>query len=192
MLPLSLSAISLGAFLLITSALGWVCRQQLRNPRCHGFYRFFAFVGIAWLLVHALAWWHYQLISLRQIVSLLLLCVSLGLLCGSLRQLLHRGSAGSEQRGAAQRENFAFENTERLVTSGIYRYIRHPMYSSLLFLALGILLKRPALDSLIVCALVAAMLYVTARIEERENCEFFGADYQRYQQRSKMFIPALW
>ena len=35
------------------------------------------------------------------------------------------------------------EKTTVLVTSGIYRYIRHPLYSSLLLLAWGVFFKNP-------------------------------------------------
>jgi protein-S-isoprenylcysteine O-methyltransferase Ste14 len=38
----------------------------------------------------------------------------------------------------------AIEKTTILVTTGAYRYIRHPLYSSLLFLAWGIFFKAPS------------------------------------------------
>ena len=40
-------------------------------------------------------------------------------------------------------ENLAFENTVKLVEVGLYRFIRHPMYASLLLLAWGAFLKHP-------------------------------------------------
>lgn len=190
-LPLSTSAFALSLFLVSGLLLACVCRHQLKNPHCHGFYRFFAFVGILWLFVHALPWWHYQLISARQVASLILLCISLALLVSSLQQLRRQGDANQQRRQQAL-ENFRFENTQTLVTSGIYRHIRHPMYSSLLFLNAGLLLKRPAVDSLIIAGGVIVMLYLTAHREERDNRNFFGADYHAYIKRSKMFIPAIW
>lgn len=193
MLPLTVSYFSLGAFLIISSLLAYFCRLQLKNMQCHGFYRFFAFTGIVWLLLHALPWWHYQLVSLRQIIALLLLSISLGLLIASVWLLRSKGMANSDTAAdRAMPENFHFENTQCLVTHGVYRYIRHPMYSSLLFLALGLLCKRPALDSVIITLLIVVMLYITARKEERENAEFFGGVYDIYLTRSKMFIPAVW
>ena len=38
---------------------------------------------------------------------------------------------------------FKFEKTTELVTSGIFKYIRHPLYSSLIFLTWGIYFKHP-------------------------------------------------
>ena len=46
------------------------------------------------------------------------------------------------------------EKTSQLVTGGAYRYIRHPMYSSLLFLGWGIFFKLPSL--------IGGILVVTA------------------------------
>ncbi|MCK7540462.1 MAG: hypothetical protein MZV63_61010 [Marinilabiliales bacterium] len=60
---------------------------------------------------------------------------------------------------------FRFEKTTELVTSGIYRYIRHPMYSSLLLLAWGIWLKQPLAATLPVVAacIMAAVAHSQAR-----------------------------
>ncbi len=38
---------------------------------------------------------------------------------------------------------FKFEKTTELVTTGIFKYIRHPLYSSLIFLTWGIYFKHP-------------------------------------------------
>ena len=169
--------------------LAWLCRKQLRNPACHGFYRFFAFVGVFWLLLQALPVWHAQLVSLRQLLSLLLMCAALGLLISGLSHLRRARGQGREQQTA---ENFAFENTEHLITTGIYGYIRHPMYSALLLFDWGLWLKQPDPSSALVALLVTLALYLTARAEEQENCQVFGEHYQTYRSQSKLFLPRLW
>ena len=85
----------------------------------------------------------------------------------------------------------AFEKTTQLVTSGIYRYIRHPLYSSLLLLAWGIFFKHPELTPLILAVTATAFLIFTAKADEAECIRFFGPPYQEYMQRTKMFIPYL-
>ena len=75
------------------------------------------------------------------------------------------------------------------MTSGIYRYIRHPLYSSLLFLAWGALLKAPAPASAALAVLASAALVATARAEERENTAKFGEEYTRYMRATKRFLP---
>jgi protein-S-isoprenylcysteine O-methyltransferase Ste14 len=85
----------------------------------------------------------------------------------------------------------AFERTTTLVTTGAYGYIRHPLYSSLLFLAWGIFFKAPSWLGGLLALATTLCLVATARIEEAENQRFFGEAYQEYVQRTKMFIPFL-
>ena len=86
-------------------------------------------------------------------------------------------------------ENLTFENTVHLVDVGLYRFIRHPMYASLLFLAWGAFFKHPAVLSFFLVVLTTAFLVATAKVEEKENLRFFGKSYLNYCRRSKMFIP---
>lgn len=166
--------------------LAWFCRRQLLNPRCHGFYRFFAFAGILWLLVRAIPRWHEQLLSPSQAVATLLLALAAFFVISAVWKLNDEGGRRQREQPA---ENFAFENTARLVTTGIYGYVRHPMYTSLLFLCWGVYLKEISVIGLLVALGVTAALFVTARVEEGENRDFFGHDYDHYRQRSRLFIP---
>lgn len=86
-------------------------------------------------------------------------------------------------------ENFSFENTVHVVEAGLYRFIRHPMYSSLLFLAWGAFFKHITLLNIVLILAVSGLLIAVAKVEERENVRFFGAAYESYMQRTKMFIP---
>lgn len=185
---INLQAAILPLFIVLSCALAWVCRRQLVNPRCHGFYRFFAFEGILWLLLNALPQWHQDLVSVLQVLSLLLMLSALGLVCAGVYGLrVHGGSSARQQAD----ENFSFENTSHLVTQGIFAYIRHPMYTSLLLLNWGLVLKRPELDAIGIALMVSLALYLTARTEERENHAFFGGSYADYVKRSGMFLPLL-
>ena len=70
-----------------------------------------------------------------------------------------------------------------------YRFIRHPLYASLLFLGTGIFLK----DISIITALFAFVNFValiaTAKREEKEMIGKFGEEYIDYMQKTRMFIP---
>ena len=81
------------------------------------------------------------------------------------------------------------EKTTELVTTGVYHYIRHPFYSSLLFLGWGILLKNVNWIGILLAVLTTILLIITARKEEIENIQFFGENYQEYMKRTKMFVP---
>jgi protein-S-isoprenylcysteine O-methyltransferase Ste14 len=101
-----------------------------------------------------------------------------------------RTAGGSKVRADAP-ENFAFENTVNLVTGGIYRYIRHPMYSSLMLLAWGAFFKHFSWPGLAVVAVTTMFLVVAGYIEEQENLAFFGPAYLDYRKTTKMFLPFL-
>jgi protein-S-isoprenylcysteine O-methyltransferase Ste14 len=174
------------AFVIVTLLLTVISRRPLRNPRSHGFYRYFAFVGIASLVLYNQPVWFDQPFSGLHCLSWLLLLISVVLVLygvGLLRQL-----GGRSQRKLSP-ENLSFENTQHLVVDGLYRYIRHPMYTSLLLLAWGAFLKRIDPLTLVVVCLVTLALFLTAKVEESENIVFWGGDYQEYMRQSKMFIP---
>jgi len=75
------------------------------------------------------------------------------------------------------------------VTSGIFRYIRHPLYSSLLYLAWGAFFKGVSSVTWVLVLSATALLVATARIEECENIDYFGEPYREYMRHTKMFIP---
>jgi protein-S-isoprenylcysteine O-methyltransferase Ste14 len=99
-----------------------------------------------------------------------------------------RKKGGSKQE-RADNTLYAFEKTNQLVDSGIYRYIRHPLYSSLLYLTWGIFLKHITLSLCIIALLSSVFLYITARLDEKECIRYFGNQYADYMKKSKMFIP---
>ena len=78
-----------------------------------------------------------------------------------------------------------------MVTTGIYRFIRHPLYSSLLYLAWGAFFKDLSWFSGILAFLATVFLYLTARADEAECIRYFGSDYLEYRKHTKLFIPFL-
>jgi len=174
------------AFLAITIIFTVISRRPLRNPRAHGFYRYFAFVGIAALVLYNQPRWFVRPFSAGQCLSWALLLTSIMLV---IYGTIHLRQMGGYQKRQTTPENLSFENTQHLVVEGLYRYIRHPMYTSLLFLAWGAFLKRIDILTIIVVSIVTLALFLTAKVEESENIIFFGSTYQKYRHRSKMFIP---
>ena len=81
----------------------------------------------------------------------------------------------------------------QLVTHGVYRWSRHPMYLALLLIATGQALALP--NWLAGPAyLVAMLLLVSLRLgpEERMMREEFGKDYEAYAAATKRLIPGVW
>ena len=180
------SAIKLLLFIVFSTLFVLISRKALKNPKCHGFYRFFVFEGILFLVLLNFPFWFSEIFSPRQIVSLLLLSASILFVILGLQTLRQIG--GSEARDEMP-ENFSFENTTKLVTGGIYSYVRHPMYSSLLLLTWGVFFKHLSLVGLGVAVLASLFIVITVLIEERENIAFFGPAYLQYQKTTKMFLP---
>jgi len=176
-------AVALGTGLVL--ALSW---RSLARPGVHGFYRFFAFESLLVLIVVNAGAWFVEPLAARQLVSWCLLAISAFLAVHGYRLLRVVGRPVRSEEGGT---NLSFENTSVLVTAGAYRWIRHPMYASLLLLGCGAALKRLSAPSLALAACAALFLYATAKVEERENLERFGAAYREYAERNRMFVPYL-
>jgi protein-S-isoprenylcysteine O-methyltransferase Ste14 len=162
--------------------------QSLLNQGTHGFYRFFVFEGILILVLLNHHRWFTNPFSPLQILSWVLLISSIYFVIQSLLLLKKRGGY-AEREGMP--ENLAFENTVNVVEEGLYCYVRHPMYSSLLFLGWGAFFKQITILNIWLIAFVTVFIIAAAKVEERENIRFFGAVYESYMQRTKKFIPFL-
>jgi protein-S-isoprenylcysteine O-methyltransferase Ste14 len=173
-------------FLVISAGLVYLSRASLRHPQSHGFYRFFAWECLLILCLLNLRRWFLNPWSAPQILSWLLLLISAGLVIHGIALLRRRGRP---QRARDDVALLGFERTTVLVTEGAYRYIRHPLYSSLFFLGWGIFFKDLTWLGGVLASAATVFLVITARIEEVENLRFFGAAYQAYIHHTKMFIP---
>ena len=175
------------AFLMVTAVLIFVSRSSLRNPRSHGFPRFFAWEAILVLFLLNVEYWFVNPLAWYQVLSwLMLVACIIPVIWGAL--LLNKLGKPVEKR-AEDSSLLAFEKTTALVTSGIYRYIRHPLYSSLLLLAWGIFFKFPSWIGGLIAILATFCLYLTALDDEAECMLFFGPLYQGYMKKTRRFIP---
>jgi protein-S-isoprenylcysteine O-methyltransferase Ste14 len=83
------------------------------------------------------------------------------------------------------------EKTEpELITSGPYRFVRHPIYSGLLLGLLGTALVINLIGLLIV-AILGGYFYYCASVEERNLTATFPSAYPSYRANTKMLIPFL-
>ena len=79
----------------------------------------------------------------------------------------------------------------RLIQSGPYRFVRHPIYSGLLLAMAGTAIGAGRLSSLIGVAIAFLGFRSKWRIEERFMQEQFGARYVQYKRDVKAVIPGL-
>ena len=175
-------------FIIASVPILWLSLTSLRSLRSHGFYRFFAWEAILALILLNLNYWFYEPFRIHQLISWCLLIGSIYLVAHGM-QLLK--AAGKPDKQREDPSLLGLEKTTELVTKGPYRYIRHPLYGSLLLLAWGAFFKQLSVAGFCLAVLATVFLTATAKIEERENINFFGSTYKAYMQKTKMFIPLL-
>lgn len=161
--------------------------KSLGHPRSHGFYRFFAWEAMLALFLLNVRFWFYKPFAWNQIIAWFLLIICLIPLVFGVHSLRTRGKQASQREGDPSL--LAFEKTTALVTSGIYHYIRHPLYSSLFLLTWGIYFKFPSLLVTALAIIATIYLILTAKADEAECKEFFGGEYTDYMKSTKMFVP---
>lgn len=179
---------NLTLFVLLTIPVAAISRKTLFRPGSHGFYRFFGWECLLWLFVNNYRHWFEEPFGIQQLISWFLLFASAILVVYAAFILKKSGKQNPERKDETL---YRFEKTSVLVETGIYRYIRHPMYASLIYLAWGILLKNVTPVLVSVTLLSNVFFYLTAVSDERECRIYFGEAYSRYMQRTKRFIPWL-
>jgi protein-S-isoprenylcysteine O-methyltransferase Ste14 len=89
-------------------------------------------------------------------------------------------------------KNWAMPMTKKtnsqLVTSGPYRFIRHPVYTGILVIILGSALTV-SYYWFILLAVMAVFFFYSARYEEKFMIQRFPKTYPDYQKETKMFVP---
>ncbi len=75
-----------------------------------------------------------------------------------------------------------------LVTSGPYRFVRHPIYTGLLLGVLGTALATNVLG-VVILAVLTVYFYWATTVEERNMTEIFPVAYPEYRRHTKRLIP---
>lgn len=76
-----------------------------------------------------------------------------------------------------------------LVTDGMYAHIRHPQYSGLFLITVGMLIQWPTILTLVMWPILMWAYYRLAMREEREMISRFGDAYEAYRRRVPAFVP---
>ncbi|WP_203996617.1 methyltransferase family protein [Virgisporangium aurantiacum] len=82
---------------------------------------------------------------------------------------------------------------QAVVTRGPYRWVRHPSYTGLLLIALGLGLSAGNWLSLAVCVAGTTLgLVPRITVEESELVRVLGERYRAYQRATRRLVPGLW
>ena len=140
------------------------------------------FVPLVWVAAPVFAFADYPLRLLPLLAGVVCLAVGLWLFARSHADLGTNWSLTLEVR-----------EKHELVTRGVYRTVRHPMYSALLLYSIG--------QALVVPNWIAGPSYGVAMVllvgfrlgpEERMMREEFGEEYEAYMARTKRLVPGVW
>jgi protein-S-isoprenylcysteine O-methyltransferase Ste14 len=140
------------------------------------------FLPLIWIATPALAFADCQLHPIPLAAGAL--CLAFGL------WLFHRAHA---DLGTNWSITLEVREQHQLVTHGVYRWVRHPMYLALLIYSVGQALVLP--NWLAGPSYGVAMLLLFAlRLgpEQRMMLETFGKDYEAYLATTKRLIPGVW
>jgi protein-S-isoprenylcysteine O-methyltransferase Ste14 len=140
------------------------------------------FVPLVWIATPVFAFADYSLRPVPLSAGVVCLAVGLWLFARSHADLGTNWSITLEVREKHQ-----------LVTQGIYRALRHPMYSALLLYSLGQALVVPNWIAGPSYGVAMALLFAfRLGPEERMMLEEFGKDYEAYIRRTKRLVPGIW
>jgi protein-S-isoprenylcysteine O-methyltransferase Ste14 len=174
-----MDVVIVAVFVLVTIAnCAFTWQFSIKKRRFHGIPRFFAFESILLLILLNYPVWFVNPLSWNQILSWILLIASIPFAIAGFYLLRIIGKPKGD-----------FENTSKLVVVGLYRLIRHPLYTSLILLGLGIFFKEITVTTLVLAFINILTLIATAKLEEQEMLNKFGNEYANYMKKSKMFIP---
>ena len=87
----------------------------------------------------------------------------------------------------------AIYNNHQLITTGAYRYIRHPLYlgSLISFIAIPMIFNSWGALLIVLFTTVPALNY-RIKVEEQLMSKHFGEDYRSYMKTTKKIIPGIW
>lgn len=78
-----------------------------------------------------------------------------------------------------------------IVSTGLYRYMRHPQYTGILLFSFGWIIDYPATLPLLLFPLLVMAYWKLARLEKSLMRRLYGAAYEEYVDRTPMFIPSV-
>jgi protein-S-isoprenylcysteine O-methyltransferase Ste14 len=140
------------------------------------------FVPILWIVTPWLGFADFPLYPVPLVIGTVVLAFGLW--------LFHRSHV---DLGANWSITLEIRESHHLVTEGVYRHVRHPMYLALLLYGLG--------QAALIPNWVAGPLYAVAMVlvfafrlhpEEELMTEHFKGEYEAYAARTKRLIPGIW
>jgi protein-S-isoprenylcysteine O-methyltransferase Ste14 len=87
------------------------------------------------------------------------------------------------------REHARAADFPKLMTTGAYGYVRHPLYSLLIAFNYGVALTFLSIDAVLASTLLLPLWWYVAKAEEDQLMRLWGQEYVEYRKRVPMFLP---
>jgi protein-S-isoprenylcysteine O-methyltransferase Ste14 len=82
-----------------------------------------------------------------------------------------------------------FKKNHELIKTGIYKYIRHPIYTGILFMILGSALLIGIWEGIIVFSVSLLIFWVKLKDEEKMMTKHFPKEYMEYKKLVNALVP---
>ena len=116
-------------------------------------------------------------LSVPNIIGLLLFVIGLAIALVAVRTL-----------GRFYASTLVTREGHRLISHGIYRYMRHPIYFGVIMMCIGVPVYAPSLYGFFVMSALIPLFLIRIRIEEAMLIEEFGDAYRSYKEETKKLI----
>jgi len=126
-------------------------------------------------------------ISLLPTTIVLNLIIVILLSAGLLVAIVARRTLAKNWSGAV-----ALKEDHELITTGLYQYVRHPIYTGMLLMILGTALSLATLGAAIGFLIIMVGVLLKLRQEEALLTKHFAQNYLAYKNRTKTLIPYIW
>ncbi len=121
------------------------------------------------------------ILSVQSIVGLALIVIGLTILfvaTGTLRR--------------SYSSTLVIREDHQLITHGVYRFTRHPIYLGAIMVCIGVPVYVSSLYGLLIMSVLIALVLNRIRIEERMLTDEFGDAYRTYKEATSKLIPFIY
>lgn len=84
---------------------------------------------------------------------------------------------------------FVSKRTQNLIQTGLFKYVRHPLYAATLIFIWSVFLWQPYFNNLLSCICITVYTIVGISFEERKLLNDFGDTYVQYKLKTPMLLP---
>lgn len=163
---------------------------QIRLPSLFRYYRiFFNLVAIIGLIIMVRLTFNDNILLFKQTTFLFIISIVL-IILGLV--VLVIASTTFNLKEFLGIETYEIKMESKLVTKGIYKFMRHPLYTGTILLLSGYFLYVPTLSVLIFLILTFVYIEIGSRLEEKKLLIEFGNDYTEYCKNVKRYFPFIY